>query len=1146
MDPVQEISAEKPMAKAKATKVKKASDLDPTSKLSAETSQIEKSAEVKAADLAIQKGKILKKRAETSLRNRTDSEDGGQVESSSSSASRPTKIGKRASLEIVDSDDETEEVEVSSDVEMAVETDLEKGQSSVAEKSFNIQSLSTRVREIFREKLGVDNDDDLQRLLLDPSLLSDALNGIVWLPPSPHQAEHFTMSCSIPFESGKTPYEVVAGSPSFYRDSRESEERGGGEEGEEGEVLETFQNSTVNDVSTQSVKASSSSRQDRRAICPVVQAQADHHTAKFADLFQNLPSEIHSQNDRRLSDLDERSGEEEVKTDSKTTFINLQNIPALHFKNTIGRNELISVQDHIANCFVSDVPYSKFKIFGEASRYQISVKLVQAKVLSEENRDAWLNIPPEKDEEFFKRLLCLFPAFGGTVDTALKLQNFEKISFGLYKPEDENSISRYTLLVRKGYEDLEKGLQTPKNFHKIVKACGRSMRRFSETGIYFAEMLESDPLPNNPLNFDLRLLQMAVDLKEVIVAFERSGLGGHPVHAAKISNTPFVGKSGKKSDNKKRAAPSDDNYAPRAQPEKAASSASASNGSAVYCDGCGQLNHSKANCGWKHHPDFNKSNRSWNESDAYKSLKEKGARLHLVGTHRVSGDSLNPPLNWKREGGYQEGSSSSGNHRPAGGDQKRFKTGHTGPRGEQCLYPVLDSLSLAEKCHEEPDYFTIPVNVLVDKTIFNVNLLIDTGCLQANFVSRVLAHQLLAARSERTASGGDLVGGRSKVRSGEELRWECKSVDGVCTCPFCSTLSCNSKSLCTCDNEDNLSVCTALKQCAKTTGCLSFVISIFDEINKAFKDIRLTFYILNDLSYDLIIGLKDIRKYDIFGLCPSFLLDDYPVAVKMRRVLEDSEPCMPHSLKMCAINEQRVAVKMRLLKYAFVDTKLGMQTVLNSLCKEGNFVEFPEEGSFHEAECEQTDEIQVDDTDIFYESTSKASDSSINLLPVIATGDEEFDRLLEEACLEFSDVFSTELRKEPADIPPMKIEVKHFDDLVDRWDVPRNRAPARMQSTGKQNDLRQQIKAMLDRNVIKPSDATAYSQVIMIPKTDKSWRFCVDYRYLNELCVQPRWPIPNIRMMLNRIGARKAMFYGLIDMTKGYYQAPLVGSGRLS
>jgi hypothetical protein len=65
---------------------------------------------------------------------------------------------------------------------------------------------------------------------------------------------------------------------------------------------------------------------------------------------------------------------------------------------------------HIANCFVSDVPYSKFKIFGEAVRHQISVKLVQAKVLSEENKDAWLNIPPEKDEEFFKRLLCLFPA----------------------------------------------------------------------------------------------------------------------------------------------------------------------------------------------------------------------------------------------------------------------------------------------------------------------------------------------------------------------------------------------------------------------------------------------------------------------------------------------------------------------------------------------------------------------------------------------------------------------------------------------------------------------------------------------------------------------------------------------------------------
>ena len=217
----------------------------------------------------------------------------------------------------------------------------------------------------------------------------------------------------------------------------------------------------------------------------------------------------------------------------------------------------------------------------------------------------------------------------------------------------------------------------------------------------------------------------------------------------------------------------------------------------------------------------------------------------------------------------------------------------------------------------------------------------------------------------------------------------------------------------------------------------------------------------------------------------------------------------------------------------------GKSAVLDSLCKEGNFVPFPEEGSFHEAEMEQTEEIFVDDSDPFYESIHGSSDNSASQLPEIATGDAELDRKLEEACREFSDIFSTELRKEPADIPPMKIELKEFDDQVERWDIPRNRAPARMQSTAKQNDLRKQIDAMLDRNVIKASDATAYSQVIMIPKPDHSWRFCVDYRYLNDLCKQPRWPIPNIRMMLNRIGAKRAMFYGLIDMTKGYYQAPL-------
>ena len=55
-----------------------------------------------------------------------------------------------------------------------------------------------------------------------------------------------------------------------------------------------------------------------------------------------------------------------------------------------------------------------------------------------------------------------------------------------------------------------------------------------------------------------------------------------------------------------------------------------------------------------------------------------------------------------------------------------------------------------------------------------------------------------------------------------------------------------------------------------------------------------------------------------------------------------------------------------------------------------------------------------------------------------------------------------------------------------------------------------------------------------IPKPDKTYRMCVDYRALND-CT----PLPNIAEMLRRIGSRKQKIVGIMDLTQGYHQAPL-------
>ena len=46
--------------------------------------------------------------------------------------------------------------------------------------------------------------------------------------------------------------------------------------------------------------------------------------------------------------------------------------------------------------------------------------------------------------------------------------------------------------------------------------------------------------------------------------------------------------------------------------------------------------------------------------------------------------------------------------------------------------------------------------------------------------------------------------------------------------------------------------------------------------------------------------------------------------------------------------------------------------------------------------------------------------------------------------------------------------------------------------------------------IIEKSRASFYSQVMLTPKPNGTWRFCVDYRAMNDATESASWPIPNI------------------------------------
>ena len=106
----------------------------------------------------------------------------------------------------------------------------------------------------------------------------------------------------------------------------------------------------------------------------------------------------------------------------------------------------------------------------------------------------------------------------------------------------------------------------------------------------------------------------------------------------------------------------------------------------------------------------------------------------------------------------------------------------------------------------------------------------------------------------------------------------------------------------------------------------------------------------------------------------------------------------------------------------------------------------------------------------------------------------------------------------------------------------KNRAPPRSQSSVKQTALFNTIQTLISQSIVEKSQSPHYSQILMVPKPDATFRMCVDYR---ALCTaDASWPIPNIAEMFRRIGSQKPKIFGIMDLTQGYHQAPLTLATR--
>ena len=294
--------------------------------------------------------------------------------------------------------------------------------------------------------------------------------------------------------------------------------------------------------------------------------------------------------------------------------------------------------------------------------------------------------------------------------------------------------------------------------------------------------------------------------------------------------------------------------------------------------------------------------------------------------------------------------------------------------------------------------------------------------------------------------------------------------------------------------------------CLNLSETISVVLELTPELTSVSVRFPITCVVL-DSVFDLIIGKEFIKSNNLSQLFSSHFT--------ARRSVESTT------------GEQRLSDEMVSSPTTWPEAKAGNHVILTTL-QLRNLSSDHDSSEWHAPAFEAFESV--------VDPPITQSDDLISLMTI------EFDDELTEFAIkslvsEFAEIFSETLPTESAKLPPFNIEV----DLA-KWQVPRNSGPPRPQTPANQLEIKRQLDLLQAQNIVRPSSASFYSQVLLTekpPKGSGKKRFCIDYVNLNNCCTSTAWPIPNIKQMLQRLGTKRAKYFAVLDLTSGYHQAPV-------
>ena len=111
------------------------------------------------------------------------------------------------------------------------------------------------------------------------------------------------------------------------------------------------------------------------------------------------------------------------------------------------------------------------------------------------------------------------------------------------------------------------------------------------------------------------------------------------------------------------------------------------------------------------------------------------------------------------------------------------------------------------------------------------------------------------------------------------------------------------------------------------------------------------------------------------------------------------------------------------------------------------------------------------------------------------------------------------------------MEVEFTIELVSGT-TPISKAPYQM-ALLELKELKTQLQEMLDRGFIRPSVSPWGALLLFVKKKDGTLSLCIDYRELNKVIVENKYPLPRIDHMFDQL--QESCVFSKIDLRLGYY-----------